>query len=66
MDGDYLITDAIPFSSVVWSPCGASLPLNINSQVRLMSTSPTASGQITDDSIDGHIDFIIGLMWQTC
>jgi hypothetical protein len=62
-DGDYEITDSIPFTSTVWSPCGAALPLNIDSQVRLSSTVSTATGELTEDSVDGHVTFIVGVQW---
>ncbi|TVY78491.1 putative secreted protein [Lachnellula suecica] len=64
--GDYEISDAIPFTSTVWSPCGASLPLNINSQVRLASTVTSATGLMTEDSVDGKVEFQVGVQWQTC
>lgn len=63
---DYELSDSIPFSSVIWSPCGSALPMNINSQVRLTSTKATGTGQITDDSIDGKITFVVGVQWQKC
>jgi len=64
---DYTTTDALPLTSTVWSPCGASTALNINSQVRLTQPAgATGTGQITDDSIDGKIAFVVGVQWQTC
>ncbi|KAI5790591.1 secreted protein [Peziza echinospora] len=64
---DYLIHDEIPFSSTVWSPCGAVEALNINSQIRLDNTAnKTANGYLTSDSIDGHVTFIVGVQWQAC
>ena len=66
VDGDYEVIDDIPLTSVVWSPCGAPVPLNIDSQVRLSTSSTTASGEITDDSTDGKITFIVGVQWQKC
>jgi hypothetical protein len=67
-DGDYLVSDDIPFSSTIWSPCGQALPLNINSQVRL--TKPSAdtgsTGQLTQDSADGKVQYIVGVQWQKC
>jgi len=63
--GDYEVSDSIPFTSTIWSPCGAALPLNINSQVRL--TGPTTgSGLLTEDSVDGKVDFVVGISWQKC
>lgn len=64
--GDYEVTNSVPFTSTVLSPCGASLPLNINSQVSLSSKVANASGILTDDSVDGNIQFVVGLQWQTC
>jgi len=64
--GDYLISDKVPFTSTVWSPCGTALPLNVNSQIRLTTTNTAASGLLTQDSIDGKVTFIVGVQWQTC
>jgi len=64
--GDYEVTDSIPFASTILSPCGAALPLNINSQVRLSSSVTTATGELTEDSIDGKVTFIVGVQWQKC
>lgn len=63
---DYLIHDEIPFTSTVWAPCGVVQALNINSQVRLESRDSKASGQITTDSVDGKVTFVVGLQWQAC
>ncbi|RDL33797.1 Uncharacterized protein BP5553_08165 [Venustampulla echinocandica] len=66
ISSDYLVEDAIPFTSTIWSPCGAALPLNINSQVRLTSTNSASSGLLTQDSVDGKVSFVVGVQWQTC
>ncbi|KAH8592878.1 hypothetical protein B0O99DRAFT_516532, partial [Bisporella sp. PMI_857] len=63
---DYEVSDSIPFTSTIFSPCGAALPLNINSQVRLTSTKASATGIMTHDSIDGKIAFQVGVQWQKC
>ncbi|KAH8591777.1 hypothetical protein B0O99DRAFT_519074, partial [Bisporella sp. PMI_857] len=63
---DYAIQDDSTLTSVVWSPCGAPVALNIDSAVLLRSSVSGASGQITDDSIDGKITFITGVQWQKC
>lgn len=65
-NGDYAISDEIPFTSEIWSPCGAALPLNINSQVRLTSQKAGASGLLTQDSIDGKVTYVVGVQWQKC
>ncbi|TVY78198.1 putative secreted protein [Lachnellula suecica] len=66
INGNYEAEDDVALTSTVWSPCGAPAALNINSQVRLTTSSTTASGQITDDSIDGKITFVVGVQWQKC
>jgi len=66
IDGDYEVDDDVNLTSTIWSPCGAEAALNLNSQLRLSSSNSAASGQITDDSIDGKITFVVGVQWQTC
>ncbi|KAF1978877.1 hypothetical protein BU23DRAFT_524477 [Bimuria novae-zelandiae CBS 107.79] len=64
--GDYLKHDQAASTSTVWSPCGASGLLNINSQVRLASTVPTATGLLTTDSTDLKFTQIAYVQWQKC
>jgi hypothetical protein len=66
LSGNYVIEDDVAFTSTVWSPCGANLPLNIKSQVSLASNDPKARGLITDDSVDSNIKFITGIQWRRC
>jgi hypothetical protein len=61
---DYLQNDSIPFSTIVWSACGAVAPVNINSEVR--TSGGAAPAQITTDSIDGKVQQIFGLQWRPC
>lgn len=61
---DYLSRDEIPFSTVVWSACGAVAPVNINAEVRL--SGGATSAQITTDSADGKVEQILGLRWRAC
>jgi len=66
-DGDYLLTDTIPFDSVVWSPCGSDGALNINSQIVVSNSgNKQGQGELTTDSIDGKVTFQYGIQWQTC
>ncbi|KAF4615553.1 hypothetical protein G7Y89_g15308 [Cudoniella acicularis] len=66
IDGNYEAVDNVNLASTVWSPCGSTAALNINSQVRLTANSSSINGFITDDSIDGKITFVVGLQWQKC
>ncbi|KAJ3269050.1 hypothetical protein HDV01_001919 [Terramyces sp. JEL0728] len=71
---DYLATDTIDVAAYVWSPCGQVLPGNINTQVRLMLSSPATPlvtlgntpGLITVDSIDGKVQQIYHIQWKKC
>jgi len=64
---NYQIRDTLGISAVVWSPCGASRALNINTEVRLNnSNNPTGSGIMTTDSIDGVVRQLYGFQWRRC
>jgi hypothetical protein len=66
-DDNYLIHDEIPFTSTVWSPCGRTAALNINSEVRVNnSRNRNGSGLITNDSQDHKVTYIVGVRWQRC
>jgi len=64
---DYHQVGKVPLTSIVWSPCGSQAALNIDASVQLHQTSDTnAQGQMTIDSADGHIEFIVGVQWRKC
>jgi len=63
---NYLITEKFDVTSLVWSPCGADFPLNINSQIYLTSTKPSASGLLTADSTDFKFTQIYHIQWRQC
>jgi len=66
-DGDFQFRDTVPMESVIWSPCGASRALNINTQVRVSNRSNSRGrGLMTIDSIDGAVVHKYGLMWRRC
>lgn len=64
--GDYLKHDEADSTSVVWSPCGASGMLNINSQVRLTSSNSSATGLLTTDSTDLKFTQVVYVQWKKC
>ncbi|KAF2006318.1 hypothetical protein P154DRAFT_529990 [Amniculicola lignicola CBS 123094] len=64
--GDYLKHDQADSTSVVWSPCGTNGMLNINSQVRLTSSVPAATGLLTTDSTDLKFTQVVYVQWQAC
>jgi hypothetical protein len=65
MDADYLKTDVLGITSVVWSPCGVSRALNIKSAVTLLGDR-RKTGLITLDTIDGEFSVKYALQWRRC
>lgn len=63
---DYTKHDEADSTSVVWSPCGKPANLNVNSQVRLTSSSSKASGLLTTDSTDFKFSQVVYVQWQKC
>ncbi|PUU75416.1 hypothetical protein B9Z19DRAFT_1067448 [Tuber borchii] len=66
----YSFTYTLANEPFVWSPCGASTTLNINTQLLLNSNNPKASGIITTDIFDIKAKpkqvYIYGMKWQKC
>jgi hypothetical protein len=60
----YLIRDTLPFSTVAWSSCSTSRPLNITTELDLKGG--TDPGQITTDGMEGRLNFVIALAWKPC
>ena len=66
VNGDYLKHDTADSTSVVWSPCGTTGMLNINSQVRLATSNSSATGLLTTDSTDLKFTQVVYVQWQKC
>ncbi len=62
---DYMIRDRLGLESVIWSPCGASRAVNIDSSVQV-SARRGAQALMTIDSIDGEVRHIYGIQWRQC
>jgi hypothetical protein len=67
-DDDYSKISNIALASLVWAPCGANLPINIKSEVRLTGAGATPATQalLTIDSVNGNIQWIAGIQWKKC
>ena len=64
---NYRLTDTLVGGAVVWSPCGASTTLKINTQVYLdNSLNPGGTGYITTDVIDHKVRTLLGIQWKQC
>lgn len=62
----YTKVDQVPSTATVYSPCGASGILNINSRISLTSTKTSATGLITDDDATVAFTQQLNLQWQKC
>lgn len=67
---DYIFTDEIPRSAVVWSPCysgGSPSSLNINTQIRVDNrNNREGQGMITTDVINNKVTHTLGCQWKQC
>lgn len=69
-DKQYTFTDTL--QSLVYSPCGTSTTLNLNTQLTLAYTTPNhqVTGLINTQSIDSHtfnpFKHVYGIRWQKC
>jgi hypothetical protein len=64
-ENNYLVSDKIATSAVVWSPCGKVIQGNVNAAVSI-SGDRTKSALMTVDSIDGKVEQKFGIQWRQC
>ncbi len=70
---DFVYTDKVGLSSVyipdTWSPCNVDRALTINPSIRLTKLSGAAAdvqGLITNDTVDGELTQLFGLVYRKC
>ena len=67
-NSDYTLIDTL--ATTVWSPCGASTTLNINTQLALTSTNPQAQGMVNTSTLDflrgNQYQHTYGVKWRRC
>jgi len=70
---DFVYTEKLGLTSVyipsVWSPCNISRALTINPSIRvskLAGAKADAAGLINNDSVDGEITQVFGMVWRRC
>ncbi|MBC7530200.1 MAG: DUF4360 domain-containing protein [Oligoflexus sp.] len=70
---DFVYTEKLGLTSVyipnVWSPCNISRALTINPSIRVSKMAGAkagAQGLITNDSVDGEIKQVFGMVWRRC
>lgn len=65
-DDNYLKTDQLGVTSLVWSPCGVEGLLNVNSEVRLNPLGSDQAALMTVDSTDFKFHQKHYLQWKKC
>jgi hypothetical protein len=64
---DYTKEVPVKLTSVVCSPCGTQTSLNIEASVALHAPAGnTGQGEMTIDSDDENVKFIVGIQWRKC
>lgn len=63
---DYLFTDRLEASALVWSACGASTNLRMNTSLLVASNSRRDQAMATVDSIDVSNGIVYHIQWKRC
>lgn len=66
IDEDYLISNRLLASSIVWSPCGEQVILRANSSMRVTTNTRMDQAVSTVDSADVQSGLIYHLQWRRC
>ncbi len=64
-NNDYHIRDSLGLDAMVWSPCGVTRAINMNTQVRV-AAGGSRRALMTIDSIDGQLSHRYGIKWRRC
>ncbi len=67
-EDDWTNTDSADVATIVWSPCGASKNLNINTELRVLqgSSSADSTNWIAMDTTHANIQNIFNFAWKRC
>jgi hypothetical protein len=66
INANYILTNNLLASSLVWTPCGASVNLRVNSSLMVRTNSAMAQAMSTVDSADLKAGLIYHLQWRRC
>ncbi|MBF0361383.1 MAG: DUF4360 domain-containing protein [Oligoflexia bacterium] len=65
-DNQYFLTNTLPAAAVVWSPCGQSVNLRVNTAMLAKSNTAFEDAMATVDSIDIRSGLIYHIQWRVC
>lgn len=63
---DYTQTNGIMATSLVWSACGASITLRVNSSIMTQTNARNDQSQMTVDSADISSGLLYHIQWRRC
>lgn len=66
LNDEYLITNQVAATALVWSPCGADTNLRINSSMQVRTNSANEQAMATVDSADIRSGIVYHVQWRRC
>lgn len=63
---EYLLTDRLAAEALVWTPCGASTNLRVNSSMTVFSNRMGEQTMSTVDSADVQAGLVYHVQWRRC
>ena len=66
LNAEYLVSNKLQATAVVWSPCGAETNIRINSSMRVSTNAMGEQALATVDSVDLSAGLIYQLQWRSC
>ena len=65
-DGNFLLQDELVASAVVWSRCGQSINLRVNTSTEIYTNRNNDQAMLTIDSADISTGLLYHLQWRRC
>jgi len=65
-NGNFLLQDELIASAVVWSPCGQSINLRVNTSTEIYTNRSREQAMLTIDSADISTGLLYHLQWRRC
>lgn len=66
VNADYTFTNGLEATALVWTPCGASVNLRVNTSLMVTTNSAMEQAMGTVDSADFTSGLIYHLQWRSC
>lgn len=66
LTSNYIVRDDVVATSMVWSPCGQSVNLRVNTSLMVQSNNRMEQALATVDSADISSGLIYHIQWRTC